>query len=275
MAISALFNRDDWLKRRTIGVIGRMAAFLPQRAAEPLLAVTADWTLKHTLAVGSRSLVFYTRRSQQFLANEEFDRDLARWLATAVEPGARCMDVGAHIGRFTLLMAALAGPTGSVDAVEPVAENCSLLRRNLAANGITTVTVHEKCGAAQPGEVVMHRGPTSFQWSTTRERGLGSIRVPALTLDSLREGGKRIDLIKVDVEGTEGTLLEGATTILRVDRPRWVVELHTPHGAPAVRLFREHGYHPTDLAGTPLDWHELSARAGQAGGDTFHVVFLP
>ena len=105
---------------------------------------------------------------------------------------------------------------------------------------------------------------------------MSSIPVNTTTLDRLwRFSGRVPDLIKVDVEGAEDALLEGAKPILEPDRPRLAVEIHPPHGGRAIRLLRSHGYGVTDLAGTPLEWKEVASQAAERSRGPFHLAFLP
>jgi precorrin-6B methylase 2 len=70
---------------------------------------------------------------------------------TLVQPGDRVVDVGAHVGYFTLLAARLCGPNGRVFAFEPHPDNFRLLERNIRENGAENVTAVRKAVADRAG----------------------------------------------------------------------------------------------------------------------------
>lgn len=67
-----------------------------------------------------------------------------RFLLATLLPGQTFVDVGAHLGYFSVLAARRVGPTGSVIAVEPEPRNLRLLRQNLARNGCTNAAVLDR-----------------------------------------------------------------------------------------------------------------------------------
>jgi FkbM family methyltransferase len=162
-------------------------------------------------------------------------------LRRSVLPGCVVVDVGASFGFFTLLAARLVGPTGHVHAFEPCAEDAAALRRNLALNDLgERVTVHDaavsdRAGSA-PFVVVRERG-----WSHLAQRGrhpeaVATREVAVETLDGLLDALTRVDLVKIDVEGSEAHVLDGARELLRVRAPVVVCELHETNAEVCDRL---------------------------------------
>ena len=68
---------------------------------------------------------------------------VTRVIKELLEPGSSFLDVGANIGYFTMLAAALVGETGTVTAFEPNPENCEAIRRSMQANGFTNIELHQ------------------------------------------------------------------------------------------------------------------------------------
>ena len=141
-----------------------------------------------------------------------------RWVAEAslvrslVRPGEPAIDVGASIGYYALLLKqAGASP---VVCVEPEPENLLELRRTIARNSFEDVEVVAAAAGAAPGVVHLRPGPNA----AIADEG---IAVEQVTVDWLtRSAG----LLKIDVEGYERHVLEGAKTLLE-RTPNLFVEL--------------------------------------------------
>ena len=84
-----------------------------------------------------------------------FEPEQTALVETLVKPGDTVVDLGAHIGYYTLLFAKLVGPSGHVVAFEPSPASCAILRRNVASNGLANVTiVNAAVGAASRSAVL-------------------------------------------------------------------------------------------------------------------------
>jgi len=150
-----------------------------------------------------------------------------------VPAGTTVIDVGAHIGTHTLAFAEWVA-SGSVIAVEPQPMVMCLLQANCLLNGITNVElVNAVCGG-RPGEAVVQSfdpsnlGATAFKPDVSffgrikrrlyarPERENAS--VPVQRVDDLA-GNRRVSLIKIDAEGMELSVLNGATAVLEACHP--------------------------------------------------------
>lgn len=162
---------------------------------------------------------------------DPFETEIIR---TIIKPGMTVVDVGAHIGYFTIFMANLVGENGRVFAFEPDPHNFSLLARNVTVNGLSNVVVERVALAATAGERQLYRdrenlGNMSFsERNVTQGRLGGNIVVPATTIDNYFSN-RKVDFLKVDVQGAEGLVLAGARKILMRDRPKFVMEFW-PYG---------------------------------------------
>jgi FkbM family methyltransferase len=149
-------------------------------------------------------------------------------LVRLLPPGGVFLDVGAHVGLYTL---ALAGKASRVVAVEPNPDAAAQLRANLALNDITNVDVLEAAAwdGAAPLNLSNPQPPTGeiSGWMRTLPAEDGQIwgqRLDvALDLD-------RLDLVKVDVEGADLHALRGMSGLLHEHRPVLFVESHAVHG---------------------------------------------
>lgn len=148
----------------------------------------------------------------------DWETDDLRLFAQMIHPGDTVLDVGAHLGVYTLVGAAATGPEGRVHSFEPNPRLAQLQRQSVEVNGFSgRATVHEAAVGSAEGiaELVF-----SDQWaggghlSISRQEGKGQ-RVRVVALDDLfPDPAFRIDVMKMDVEGTEGHALTGMQGIL-------------------------------------------------------------
>lgn len=156
--------------------------------------------------------------------------------ARLVRPGAAVVDLGAHAGWFTLL--ALARGAERVFAAEPQPELAALLRETLHENGLAghAEVYGNAVGRAWAAEDLLTYG--AMTGSASLEAGAapgwepsGRIRVGVAPLDGLldRPPWRRVDVVKVDVEGAESAVWDGmAATLAR--NPQAVVLMEAGPG---------------------------------------------
>jgi FkbM family methyltransferase len=163
--------------------------------------------------------------------------------------GSTVYDVGCLDGMYTLFFARAVGPGGAVVAFEPNPKNCAAIRSNVSLNGFENVRLQEiglGAAAAQaeliipdgfPGEGTLDSAlQRHYQTHSRTER----VTVRIERLDDVVES-RRLpppDVIKIDVEGFELQVLEGAMNTLRDRRPKLFIELHGLEPAARVRNIR-------------------------------------
>lgn len=137
------------------------------------------------------------------------------------------IDVGAHVGFFTILVAKKAK---QVIAVEPEISNYSLLKENSDLNNLKNV---KALNAALTDKNSTQRlyltRLKSVGHSLEKNFGWKYETVKTLTLDKLVEkiGLKKIDLIKIDTEGAEVKILQGGTKTLKKYKPKLIIEMQS------------------------------------------------
>jgi FkbM family methyltransferase len=167
-------------------------------------------------------------------------------LLALLPPGGVFVDVGAHVGRYAVRLAARCA---QVVAVEPNPDAAVGLRRNLELNAITNVAVHEVAAYDSKRTLMLWDPYGRVAGGTTRTLPLGATaslpsdfrldaaadttvvtperwQVVGAPLDSIDLAVPRIDLLKIDVEGAEAHVLRGARELLRRYRPAVWIELH-------------------------------------------------
>lgn len=135
-----------------------------------------------------------------------------RLLASVIRPGDVVWDVGAHHGYVALLAWQRVGATGEVHAFEPSPRNRRLMQRHLRWNGAANVQVHP-CALGASDRVSRFGGTGT---SKTLALGGGDEMVQVRTGRSLVEEGccRAPTLLKIDVEGAEAEVLEGALPVV-------------------------------------------------------------
>src|ERR1700687_4430453 len=165
-----------------------------------------------------------------------FERATAIPWAKLTEPSSLVLDIGANIGAHTLHLASLVGPQGRVMAFEPTDFAFRKLRRNLDLNPSLASRVEAfHCfltgsdGASVPNAIYS-------SWPLAVEAGLHAKHLgremqteqaQARSLDSIisERADRKVQLVKLDVDGFECDVLRGATALLRDVRPIFVMEL--------------------------------------------------
>ena len=137
-------------------------------------------------------------------------------------PGSSVLDLDANVGCFTMLSAEMVGPSGSVVAVEPNPVNARLIEASPRANGFSRVTVIHAAAGPAPGLPVLRRTNSNGATSAPPDDVTALFNCETdgcVRADTLVPEDRRIDLIKVDVEGAEYLALSGCAGIIKRDRP--------------------------------------------------------
>ena len=154
---------------------------------------------------------------------------MTRAFEAAVRPGMTVVDVGAHIGIYTLSAARLAGPGGKVFSFEPAPRSFQLLRDNVQVNGLLEsgrIVLDGRAVSDRSGPAALHlyandSGHNSFY---PDGRPAETIHVETVALDEALPPGARVDVVKMDAEGAEPLILRGMRRVI-ADNPKLVVFL--------------------------------------------------
>jgi FkbM family methyltransferase len=196
----------------------------------------AQRALRVRRPVAAAELTWRWKRRQGDPATRVVD-DLAR-------PGQQVLDIGANWGLFTARLGRVVGPTGHVEAFEPLPAHAATL--NAVAAQLPAVDVHLTALSDHEGRadlvIPVHEGEpltALAHLDAPGEAAAGERRVPVplRTLDAvLGDDRPPVDLVKCDVEGHELEVLRGGERTLRRGRPALVLEIeerHRPQGGVA------------------------------------------
>jgi FkbM family methyltransferase len=143
-----------------------------------------------------------------------------------VHSDAIAIDVGAHVGAWTMLLASLVGPSGRVIACEPFGPSAARARAMVESAGLgERVRVIETAIGDRAGTARLYAARDSMLRSLVPGADATDYtEVPLATLDSL--GVERADVIKIDTEGFELAVLRGGRELLARCDPALIIELH-------------------------------------------------
>ena len=179
------------------------------------------FTLQGDAVIG-RSLRLYGE-----FAGDEVDSILA-----FLRPGDHVLDLGANIGVHSLAFAQTVGPAGRVISVEPQHYCFQLLSANVTLNQLAQVhalraavgEVRGACAVPRIDPTTRHNAGATTVSTEAPASAQGQDIVPMITVDSLAL--PRCDLIKIDTEGFEDRVLQGARATLQTHRPVAYAEVH-------------------------------------------------
>jgi FkbM family methyltransferase len=163
-----------------------------------------------------------------------YETDEVRYLRRVLKPGDTAIDAGAHIGFFTIQMASIVGTGGRVYAFEPFDANADLLEQSIVENQFTDRIVFRRAavGAVSgtatltfPLETLNTGGAYLLREGTAALAGNQKKDVPVVALDDAAIR-RPVRFIKMDVEGAEPLVVQGAAALLKADRPIVLSELH-------------------------------------------------
>jgi FkbM family methyltransferase len=145
-----------------------------------------------------------------------------------VQPGMTVADIGANIGHHTLILANLVTSLGSVHSFEPYPDTFHELVDNVRRNGFDRVHCNNVALSSKAGSATLYIGSDEAVNSLERTKYYDErkLTVSTDTLDNYveREQLSSLDLVKIDVEGAERLVLEGAAVTLKKFKPLLVVE---------------------------------------------------
>jgi FkbM family methyltransferase len=218
---------------------------------------------KSTVSVSANGIQIHIRprTTDLGMVASHYEPQVADWFR--VEPGDTVVDVGAHIGRYTLVAAKRAA---RVVAVEPDPSNLLILRENITLNRFSNVTVVPVALSNRPGRASLflsqsaNKGMHSLEpdWSQAPSHiGIQeTVEVDCETLDSIvrTEGLERVDWLKVDVEGHELAVLEGGQETLSRSR-HLIIEVASRNATACRNLLEKAGFELVNMekSGTPID----------------------
>ena len=147
--------------------------------------------------------------------------------------GMHCIDIGSNIGYYAILESSKIGNNGMVWSVEPSPQNFETLSKNVILNQRKNIKCYNIAIGSGNGKIDFLISKKS-NWSKIKnesdhiENGDKIIQVDIMTLDSFSEKNeiKKVDLLRMDVEGYERNIIEGSMNFLEKFKPILMIEVH-------------------------------------------------
>jgi FkbM family methyltransferase len=180
---------------------------------ETLIASLPDatYTRDATTVIEKRGLHFCVR-TQTMDAGiiDEVYQEYLQWLANKVAPDSTIVDIGAHIGAFSTQIAQLLSDRARIFSFEPEPGNFQLLQQNIELNGLTQVRSFNQAVADKPGTAKLFLSSDNtggHRLHLPDPSAQKSVTVTVTTLPEILVMSGPIDVLKVDVEGSEHSVL--------------------------------------------------------------------
>lgn len=201
------------------------------------------------------------------------ERRLLTWFDEHVDPGQTWLDVGAHYGYTALALCRLVGDTGRVFAFEPMIATAGCLEQTRQLNALSQLVVIPLAlgeGSARV-PVGVRRGMAEVgSKSPTRHDYALSVALDEVW-SWISPDDRRVDGVKIDVQGMEGDTLRGMRAMLTEQHPKIVLEFHAGvDRAPILAFLERCGY---QLPGLAVETNE--AKPGGTYDDDASYSFGP
>lgn len=167
----------------------------------------------------------------------EFSEGEVDFFRRLMQPGMVAIDVGANIGAHSVALARIVGPSGSVLALEPQRQVFQILTANAALNGLANIHVMHTAAGAKAGSVVVphvdyDRAGNFGGIAVSEDPETQGDRVPLIALDGLNLPA--CHLLKIDVEGAEADVIDGAAKLIQTFEPVIYAENDRPEKSQAL-----------------------------------------
>lgn len=209
---------------------------LNQRPRQPELPGTIQiGPIESTLCKHGR---FYYNRNDIYIGDAlrrygEYSEGEITLFAKFIKPGMTVIEVGSNIGSHTVPLAKMVGPKGKVYAFEPQRLVHQLLTTNITVNNLMHVVIFNRAVGDTRSSIALRElspyEPNNMGGFELEMHQGGTHIVEQVTLDSLSI--PRCDFLKIDAEGMEPSILNGAIELITRDRPIIYLEVDRPRQA--------------------------------------------
>jgi FkbM family methyltransferase len=160
-----------------------------------------------------------------------YEPEETRWIKQYIQPGMVVFDVGANIGYYSVIMSKLIGPNGMIHSFEAATAAFNRLKEHINVNHCKNTIIYHSAISDRNGQCIIYCADNA----NTGESSLKSFdgfkkkeTVSCFTLDSYieKKNINKVDFIKVDVEGAEMLVIDGAMSLLKRHRPTIMLEIN-------------------------------------------------
>jgi FkbM family methyltransferase len=175
------------------------------------------------------------------IISEDFEPFMRYWFLPKM--GQIVLDVGAHVGAYTLRAAKMVGDRGRVIALEPTPATYRMLLQNVQLNNADNVTVVNVAAWNQASELKLYHAyhPGLYSVKTDRDQGYDIVKAKPIAEILRTLGFNHVDWVKIDTEGAEREVLEGMLEMLP-SCPNIIAEVNSANRAWLMDFVKQYDY---------------------------------
>jgi len=186
-----------------------------------------------------------------------YENDVEKVIRALLAEGDVFLDIGSNVGYFSVIASRIVGAKGEVHSFEAIPKICTLLSRSIKINNVKNIYLLNNAIYSKNEKVRFCTMKNSaFSHISKNKTSSQFIEVDAVTLDSLTENFRRVDLIKMDVEGSEMDAILGGERFIKKFKPKIIMEVQDwslkefgYSSTDILSFFRNLGYNAYDLKG--------------------------
>lgn len=231
-----------------------LSKFLPTQLIRFIYKIFFSKISPDVATVGNNKMFLNSLESFRLALNDYDVRERfeTEYFKNRIKHGMTVLDLGANIGFYTLLFANLVGKKGRVFAFEPEPNNFSALEKNVRLNEFTNTTLVKKAASDKTGKANLFLSESMGRHTIYNMKNVHKIiKIESVALDDFfKNYPKRIDFIKMDIEGAEYAALLGMSSILKKNKSVKIITEFMPDSLRTfgiepeeyLRLLIKHGF---------------------------------
>lgn len=229
--------------------------------------------------------------SNQIATTKSYEPSVTRTIKEYLNKGDVFVDVGANIGFLTMLAASIVGPEGKVLGFEPNPNNYMIAQKSVELNAFDHVELFQNAVSDVPQSIKFisegSNGYAAMDGDPSVQYQI-SFFAQAVVLDDALKDAKRIDMIKMDIEGAEPQAIKGMQQVLKQHRPIVITEFspsmmrHVSNVDAQVYFDLLRAYSPNlaviedaGLVPAPATYPEFNERFFAGGNDHIDIIVTP
>jgi FkbM family methyltransferase len=198
--------------------------------------------------VDAYGLKYFVDKKDKFVVEEKYEPYMKDVLKLG--QGDIFVDVGAHVGKYSFYASKLVGDSGCVIAIEPHPANFENLQKGIEANRLHNVIAIKKACSDYQGKGFLREYKLSAKTELVEEPT--RIQVDVDTIDNILQGQgiRRTNMMKVDVNGCEYEVLQGAKQTLKMFKPSLIIEVSLENRIKIFEYLKKYRYRHSILSET-------------------------
>jgi|GEM_PF-684377 len=234
-----------------IGIVKQISPMLERKLRNVASALLRGILLRNPVVTinGIKYYLSDARLESLVTLSTEYEKYIWRYFKPVI--GEVFIDVGAHVGKYTLQVARIVGNNGLVIALEPHPGNYRALLKGIQLNGFKNIVPFNVAAWDRDCKLKLFIHDAAVHHSTKIDIGLGYAEVEAQAIDQViaELSIKQVDWIKIDVEDAEIEVLKGLKKTLAKYAPRLIIEVQWKNLKEVLRLMENYHYAVKPISG--------------------------